>query len=466
MIKRLKKREYNQDKSSRIGKCTFKINTLIIFLNFFKSRLISFRNLILSTFGQTLLNCMIGFLFLSSIIWCYMQINFEALPSPQTTERQSSLLHQDSQKHFENNNDALEFLGDLFPILGHLTNNKFISVKSKKKSMRERLDTTPIECTSTSWQDFNLQTCNIIHELNFLKVFKYILCKELPVGLGFGDISISLTDGVINREVYSMRYIGSGLWRQVWKVENFIVLKAMKSEHKYDTRNLDRHRRDALVMERLTSNKYIINTYGFCGTSVLTEYFGDTLEHYIHDHLTNITHRIDLAIDVMKGIQAIHTIHDGPVIHADIQLNQFLVDSYDRVYLNDFNRCRFIPYSNLAYTMPCKIQIPSAPGNNRSPEEYSFKNLTEKIDIFSAANIIYMLFTGRYPWLNSNGGLIPPYKVRKMITNGEVPELNGFDHYLDKALIDLIRNMYTNNPENRFEAKRIVKRLELIISSY
>jgi hypothetical protein len=42
----------------------------------------------------------------------------------------------------------------------------------------------------------------------------------------------------------------------------------MKGEHDWDHRNLERHRRDALTMERLTSSPYIISIYGHCGNTV------------------------------------------------------------------------------------------------------------------------------------------------------------------------------------------------------
>ena len=43
-------------------------------------------------------------------------------------------------------------------------------------------------------------------------------------------------------------------------------------EHEYDTRNFDRHRRDALAMERLTKYKSVVDMYGFCGDSALSDF--------------------------------------------------------------------------------------------------------------------------------------------------------------------------------------------------
>ena len=49
------------------------------------------------------------------------------------------------------------------------------------------------------------------------------------------------------------------------------VLKVMKSEHQFDNHNFERHRRDALVMERLSSSHHLVSIYGYCANSVLTQ---------------------------------------------------------------------------------------------------------------------------------------------------------------------------------------------------
>jgi hypothetical protein len=134
-------------------------------------------------------------------------------------------------------------------------------------------------------------------------------------------------------------------------------------------------------MERLTSSPYIVSIYAYCGNSVLTEFVGADLEEIIlkvsqssNDNALFPTRatpegRLRLALDVARGISAIHSVQGIPIIHADIQTKQFLVDGHGRVKLNDFNRCRFIPHRNTTGE-PCEVRIPTAPGATRSPEEY------------------------------------------------------------------------------------------------
>jgi hypothetical protein len=43
-------------------------------------------------------------------------------------------------------------------------------------------------------------------------------------------------------------------------------------QHDYIERNYDRHRRDALSMERLTSSPMVLDIYSFCGNSGVFEF--------------------------------------------------------------------------------------------------------------------------------------------------------------------------------------------------
>jgi hypothetical protein len=52
---------------------------------------------------------------------------------------------------------------------------------------------------------------------------------------------------------------------------NKIVLKTLRFEHEFDLRNWDRHRRDAIAMERLTSSRFVLDIYTSCGNSGPTE---------------------------------------------------------------------------------------------------------------------------------------------------------------------------------------------------
>jgi serine/threonine protein kinase len=244
------------------------------------------------------------------------------------------------------------------------------------------------------------------------------------------------------------------------------VIKMMKGEHDVDTRNFDRHRRDALVMERLTSSPYIVSVYSFCGNTVFTEFVGETLDEVIKDNRTVYPSRntprarLKLALDVAKGIQALHEVDGGPIAHTDIQSEQFLVDKSGRVKLNDFNRCRFVAHRNKTGEV-CGFRIPSAPGAFRSPEEYEDSGLSEKLDIYSTTNVLYEILTGYEIWKDDRIS-----KIRAKVMNGEKPPIPS--EYLqpgspDAGLVTLIGLGHEKSPDQRINASQMVAELESLL---
>jgi serine/threonine protein kinase len=96
-----------------------------------------------------------------------------------------------------------------------------------------------------------------------------------------------------------------------------------------------------------------------------------------NSQLMTTLHRLDLALQAAKALQALH---ENDIIHADLTAKQFLVLTNElpsppelddaerktlspyRLKINDFNRCRFVPHRTNSTTEKCTIQIPSAPG--------------------------------------------------------------------------------------------------------
>lgn len=393
------------------------------------------------------------------------------------------------------------------------------AMKRNEKSGREP-DKLPSGCSypKTGWQTRAFPNCNELHEIDFRQGINPRRKVIDPSSLG------AIADGD-----KSMAYVGSGLWRDVWEVDprgelgrqgdygatnsNQImesddentpvaVLKVMKREHAYDFRNYDRHRRDALVMERLSSSPYIVEIYGYCANSVLTEYVGQTLDDLIYEDdnvrdgkekineyegapgVPNHTNedkgngtmalpsrkasretsinRIRLALDIYRGIADLHNISGSPVLHADVQAKQFLIDPRTgTVKLNDFNRCRFLPRKGGQEDgSVCRVKIPSAPGANRAPEEYNHLGLSEKVDVFSAAHIVFGILTGKRFWANN-----PRREIKKAIMAGQKPTIpqefivNPFDN----ALADLMFMAYEQNVERRISSKDMVFELERLL---
>ena len=104
------------------------------------------------------------------------------------------------------------------------------------------------------WQLHSFPSCNLLHE------------REMD----------SLTIKAENEDE-PLSLVGHGYWRDVWilpstRFDRNQVLKTIRYEHDYVQRNYERHRRDALAMERLTKNPFVVDIYAFCGNSGVFEY--------------------------------------------------------------------------------------------------------------------------------------------------------------------------------------------------
>ena len=309
-------------------------------------------------------------------------------------------------------------------------------------------------CVRPEWQKFNFPNCNEMHEIDLLSI---LIRSES------GDTT---TDGI--------GYVDSGLWRSVWAVDPRpvmrmpVVLKMMKQKHEVDQRNIDRHRRDALVMERLTYSPNVVDIYSYCANSVLTEFIPVPLDALISNeekieaeetggvNRESAEGRLRLALDVAKGMKALHEIPGGPIIHADIQPRQFLVSPNGVLKVNDFNRCRFMAQD--AKGVPCKLMIPSAPGKARSPEEYEGEQLDEKLDVYSIANVYFEILTGTTPWRTKTAD-----ETQRLVKQGVIPLIRGEFRKPgtpDAFLAELTIKAYSLVPKDRPSAAHLVDAIE------
>ena len=413
-------------------------------------------------------------------------------------------------------------------------------------------------CLELEWHSYHYPNCNEIHEINLGSVVRHHDVYRRRQQQQQQKQQRQSSSEKVDTFDLPWGFVGNGLWRDVFScdphgevvsyndnnnddITNHIprppaVLKVMKSEHQFDNRNFERHRRDALVMERLSSSHHLVSIYGYCANSVLTQAISHTLDDVIYAReneevakwssrsgyvvrppleswmtkdentgeplATRETEigRIQLALGVFRGLQNLHNGVSGrsstttsnttttewlPIVHADIQAKQYLVDSTTgRIYLNDFNRCRFMTkrdtsmrsssttiindtttgsanYSGTSIES-CPLYIPTAPGSARAPEEYDMAPLSEKLDIYSAGNILYGIITGKRTWDNDRGK-----HLKAAIQRGERPLVNDTIRYatgtVDAELTRLLDRVYEHDPLKRASAKEIVNELEQLL---
>jgi len=269
------------------------------------------------------------------------------------------------------------------------------------------------------------------------------------------------------------RLVAHGYWRDVWTMRNpgnntasgrdRIVCKTMRYMHDYQDRNYDRHRRDAIAMERLTKSKMVINIYGFCGNSGIFEFAdGGSLSDAIwpkkskeNAKVLNATERLESAAQAIMGLASMHNMEvEGKpsIAHTDITPSQFVATD-DNIYrLNDFNRARFLRQH--ADGSLCGYHVGRNPGKNRSPEEYKYEEQSEMVDLYSFGNILYMLLTNMWPFEDDSDE-----EAREKVKRGDRPAIpreiwESTDPSL-KALKEAMFLCHEQDPKKRATAREV-----------
>ena len=240
--------------------------------------------------------------------------------------------------------------------------------------------------------------------------------------------------------------IRSGSYRDVFSIheDQYDIITVLKAQRYHGNPfTIDRYefiRNDAMVMERLTASPRIVDIYGHCGTSVLTEFFPGEVEEFLIpgpgrreklndkndvDPKNDLTaeEKLYIALQMAESMADLHGFKDGVIVHDDIQLCQYLfVGDGLTIKLNDFNRAEVMLYDEKKGDY-CRYQNGHGAGDYRAPEEYRDGHLNEKIDVWSLGNNIYALLTGLWIFYDEADDTYD--KIQKRIMDGDIPYIDS-----------------------------------------
>jgi Protein kinase domain len=269
-----------------------------------------------------------------------------------------------------------------------------------------------------------------------------------------------------------------GYWRNAWRVDmlgHSLVLKTLKIEHRFEEAHFEHDRIDAVAMERLTKSPHVINIFGFCGHSVVTEYADGKRLGELADKSRQVPlARLRIARDVAMGLADVHGIDgDGNATFVHLDVNPANVVSIGgTLKLNDFN-IGIIRQWNTTSNEPCGFPAQYPNPQWRSPEEArNEQNLTEKVDIFALGHIFFRLICSHEPWnkLEKNGKPSKAEvneKVKRGVLPAIPPEIMQSADPEIVAIREAMLKCYTFDPKQRPTARetanaldRALKRLE------
>jgi serine/threonine protein kinase len=136
------------------------------------------------------------------------------------------------------------------------------------------------------------------------------------------------------------------------------------SERGVDYRDMYKTHRDAIVMERLTHSPHIVDIYGHCSMTIISEPMPsdvwddiipggdgnakqadlDKLDNVYPQNNLTATQKLEMSLEMAEGLADIHGFEGGVIMHGDIHLEQFLWSKNGRLLLNDFNNAEILDW--------------------------------------------------------------------------------------------------------------------------
>ena len=189
------------------------------------------------------------------------------------------------------------------------------------------------------WQASHRPSCNGFHEVDL------------------GDLHEDPEEGS------GIRLVNNGGFRDVWMIREFDgsrrAMKTLRYTKKrfFDLRNFDRHRRDALAFEQLSSSPYVVDIYGHCANSALFDYCSGGDLYEIHNQNRTKPDLLRVALEIVTSVAHAHNFVDGKptIAHTDIKPDQWIMLD-GRYMLNDFNRARFLAWDSVL-NETCKFEV-------------------------------------------------------------------------------------------------------------
>lgn len=270
-----------------------------------------------------------------------------------------------------------------------------------------------------------------------------------------------------------------GFWRYAWRLDlgphdqakqsmDTVVLKTLKFQHNFEDAHFEHDRIDAVAMERLTSSPHVINVFGFCGHSVITEFADGPRVGALADKARKKPlERLRIARDVANGLADVHGIDgDGNATFVHLDVNPANVVSIGgTLKLNDFN-IGIIRRWNTTSNEPCGFPAQYPNPQWRSPEEArEEQNLTEKVDIFSLGHIFFRLICGHEPWNKLEpGGKPSKEEINRKVQKGVMPFIpESVKESKDPEVVairDAMISCYAVDPKERPAARQIARTLD------
>jgi serine/threonine protein kinase len=155
-----------------------------------------------------------------------------------------------------------------------------------------------------------------------------------------------------------------------------------------------------------------------------------------------------------ESLAKLHQFHGGVVVHADVNIEQWLLNNHGDLKLNDFNLAEILPWNDQTQQYcPFATRYDGGFRLVRSPEEFLGLPAGESKDVYSYGNTIYSLLTGLWPFHDELARKVDVAKRREAIYRGARPyideRLNKTQSHIERQLLDVMYQCWHVDPNKR-----------------
>ncbi|KAJ2850946.1 hypothetical protein IWW36_001470 [Coemansia brasiliensis] len=224
----------------------------------------------------------------------------------------------------------------------------------------------------------------------------------------------------------------------------------------FSSQDFEEIRHEISVLKQLR-HENIVRFIGVCWDrhrlSIVTELCenGDLFEYMRRVPKPHFGQMTMYMHDIALGVSYLHTRRPS-IIHRDLKSMNVLISADNRAKINDFGLARIRPRMNTVVHTACGTP------NWQAPEFWdSHPSYTEKVDVYACGLIFWEILQwneGHYPYHDMNEHEL----YSKVRDQGQRPSLARLQKH-PRALLDLIQEMWAQDPTDRPPMTQVVERV-------
>jgi hypothetical protein len=278
-----------------------------------------------------------------------------------------------------------------------------------------RQDGNPTFCRKVSWATQSFPTCNPMHENNLgvlVNDGEYHVSYLRYVGTNRRHALIP-TACHINAVSYLFLDFSSGtpqdvfVFRREGSVSEEFVMKQMRLKRALSARNISDVRKEAVILEHLSSSPHVVDIYGHCGTAILVEHMARDLHAIILGQgidsqkrlassidgapKTNFTvsEKFRITLEMAEALADLHGFEGGPISNAGTHIDQWMMALDGSIKLYEFNSVFELKWDDEKQKYCDRSGFHG--DTYRPPEKISTGQEGETADVFAFGNNVYAM---------------------------------------------------------------------------